>query len=67
MEKLTRTEITWIIELLKNKASELNNFASDCKQSGLTELCKLRAENLTTSADKLQAAFDTNDKHIAID
>lgn len=67
MIKLTTTEIAWIIgEHDKNATINTNAAASPEASAFEKELLNLKAENLTSTSDKLQKALDNGDRRIAI-
>jgi len=67
MIKLTTTEIAWIIgELGRSAAINTNAAASPEASAFEKELLNLKAENLTSTSDKLQKALSNGDRRIAI-
>ena len=67
MIKLTTTEIAWIIgELDRNATINTNAAASPEASAFEKELLNFKAENLTSTSDKLQKALDNGDRRIAI-
>ena len=68
MIKLTRTEITWIInELNTNAAVNTNAVMSYPNMNNIEKgLLTLKSEQLTSISNKLQKALNENNKRIEI-
>ncbi len=68
MQKVTKTEIRWIIqEIIKAEAVNRNAIMQYPNMSTAEKgLLNLRADNLRGVSDKLEAALATGDKRIAI-
>lgn len=67
MQKLTHTELNWIIGELDRAAAHLKNTASNRESDSMSRgLCNLRADNLAAISDKLAIAVKNGDKRIEV-
>lgn len=67
MQKFTKTEIEWAIVELYRSAVDLKHGAAKEENAGLAAgFMKLRSEQLSNLADKLQKVIAENNKRIEI-
>ena len=66
MQTLSKPEIEWIIGILNNEIYSIGQQISGADKSPLTEMARLRRENLKSVQNKLQAALRNDDKRIVI-
>lgn len=67
MQKLTRTEIQWIISALNHQNRSLESIIASGSDTTLTNLFKLDIENNKSVINKLDKALAGKDKRISIE
>jgi len=67
MQKLTKTEIRWIINELENNADDSMKMVSKTDDAFCQEYFRRRAENLYSIAHELRLALVNEDERIAIE
>lgn len=66
MQKLTITELIWIISELENSAEESMQIAVEIKDNDGRKFLKRKADSYFNLAKKLRVAVHNDDKRIAI-
>ena len=66
MEQFTRAELTWIVQTVVKAAMDCRLAEHEAGTKLERELARLRAEQLTGVAEKLNKALENGDKRMAI-
>lgn len=66
MQKITRTEIRWIISELEETIREMEDLIANTDNEDLKYVCTTRKEGYGTLADKLAKTLAKEDKRVEI-